>query len=91
MGADKTLYLTRPITDGDVTDILLDIGMISSKQSWGWSSEMDVSLVGNKKELHLHYAYWGREHARNAHRRTKQIIRALRKKKLIKKIGRWSY
>lgn len=89
MGADKTLYLTRNIKDNELENIFQTLGMRYSRQKWGYSSELDVSPCEN--EIHLHYAYWGNNHCQNAHYRTKQIIRELRKKKLIKKIGRWSY
>ena len=89
MGADKTLYLTREITDAEMEEIFKTLGMNFSRQSWGYSSELDVSPSG--EEIHLHYGYWGSDHAKNAMRRTKQIIKELRKKGLLKRIGRWGY
>lgn len=89
MGADKTIYTTQELTNEQIEEILTDLGMSFSKQYWGWSSEIDVSKT--PEGLHIHYGYWGIEHANNAHKRTKQIIRELRKRNLVKKIGRWGY
>ena len=89
MGADRTVRLTRKITDKEVEQIFRKLDMEFSRQSWGYSSELDVKP--NKDKIEFHYGYCGEAHCTNALWRTEQIIRELEEKGLVKKIGKWNY
>lgn len=89
MGADRIVQLARDLTHQELESILNDLKMRFSRQTWGYSSELDVSIV--PKGIHLHYGYCGNNHIRNAELRAKQIIRKLRKLGIITKTGKWSY